>query len=48
MKNLILNGFTEQRFNSNIEIYKSINAEQIKTLANKYLNEDDFYELVVV
>jgi predicted Zn-dependent peptidase len=46
-KNLILNDFTEERFYKNIEIYKSITAEQIQALANKYYQEDSFYELVV-
>jgi zinc protease len=46
-KGLILNGFTEQRFYSNIEIYKSITAEQIQALAQKYFDESAFYELIV-
>jgi len=46
-KNLILNDFTQERFYKNIEIYKSITAEQIQALANKYYQEDSFYELVV-
>lgn len=47
-KNLILNNFTEERFYSNIQIYKSISAEEIQEMAKKYLNREDFYELVVV
>ncbi len=47
-KNLILNGFTEERFNSNINIYKSITADDIQALAQKYLNKEDFYELIVI
>ena len=47
-KNLILNDFTEERFYSNIGIYKSITADDLQTLAWKYLNKEDFYELVVI
>ncbi|GBL35253.1 hypothetical protein EMGBS15_08480 [Filimonas sp.] len=47
-KNLILNDFTEERFYANIEIYKNISADDLQKLANKYLNKEDFYELVVI
>jgi zinc protease len=47
-KNLIINGFTKDRFDSNIEIYKSITSQQIQELANKYLVDDAFYELIVI
>lgn len=46
-KNLILNGFTAERFNANIQMYKSISSEQLQTLANRYFQKDLFYELVV-
>ncbi len=46
-KSLILNGFTAERFYNNIEIYKSITAAELQTLAQKYFNRDDFYELIV-
>ncbi|MBK9300783.1 MAG: insulinase family protein [Bacteroidetes bacterium] len=46
-KSLILNGFTEQRFYNNIEIYKTITPAKIQALAQQYLNEADFYELIV-
>ncbi|HMN32329.1 MAG TPA: pitrilysin family protein [Chitinophagaceae bacterium] len=46
-KGLILNGFDENRFYSNIEIYKSITPETIQNLAKKYFQKDAFYELVV-
>lgn len=46
-KSLILNDRTEDNFYSNIQIYKSITAEQIQTLARKYLRETDYYELIV-
>jgi predicted Zn-dependent peptidase len=47
-KNLLLNNFTEERFYSNIEIYKSITAKDLQRLSQKYLNKEDFYELVVI
>jgi zinc protease len=47
-KNLILNGFTKEKFESNIEIYKSITATQLQELANKYYHPKNFYELVVI
>lgn len=46
-KNLILNGFTDERFYNNIRIYKTIEAEQLQALANTYLQPDRFYELIV-
>ena len=46
-KSLILNGFSEQRFYNNIEIYKTITPAKIQALAQQYLNEADFYELIV-
>ena len=47
-KNLILNGFTAERFYDNITIYKNVSAEELQVLAKKYLNKEDFYELVVI
>lgn len=47
-KNLILNGFTKERFNQNIELYKSITPEKLQTLAQKYYQKENFYELVVI
>jgi predicted Zn-dependent peptidase len=46
-KNLILNDFNEDRFYSNIQIYKTVTAEQLMELANKYYQQENFYELVV-
>jgi hypothetical protein len=45
---LILNGFTEDYFNNNIRIYKSISSKELLQLAQKYFNPKDFYEIVVV
>jgi predicted Zn-dependent peptidase len=47
-KGLILNGFTKERFESNVNIYKSINPVALRELANKYYQPENFYELVVV
>lgn len=47
-KNLILNDFTVDRFYNNIQTYKTINAGDLQALAQKYLNKEDFYELVVI
>ena len=47
-KNIILNNLTEQYFYDSINTIKTIKAEEIQALAQKYLNPDDFYELVVV
>jgi predicted Zn-dependent peptidase len=46
-KSYILNGLTEAYFYNTIETVRAIQPEQIKDLANKYLKEEDFYELVV-
>ncbi|HET9431367.1 MAG TPA: pitrilysin family protein [Chitinophagaceae bacterium] len=47
-KNIILNNLTEQYFYDSIQTIKSIKAEEIQQLAEKYLQPEDFYELVVV
>ncbi len=47
-RTLILNGFTEDYFNSNINIYKTITAKELQALAQKYFSAKDFYEVVVV
>ena len=47
-KNIILNGLTEQYFYDSINTIKTISAEELQGLAQKYLQPDDFYELVVV
>ncbi len=46
-KSYILNGLTETYFYNTINTVRAISPEQIKDLANKYLQEADFYELVV-
>ena len=47
-KNLLLNGLDEAYFYKGIEIAKTITAEELQQLANKYLLPEEFYELVVV
>lgn len=44
---LIQNGFDQKRFYNSIEIYKRINSKQIQELANLYLREEDYYQVVV-
>ncbi|MEO8404553.1 MAG: pitrilysin family protein [Chitinophagaceae bacterium] len=47
-KNIILNNLTEQYFIDTINTIKSVTAEEIQEMAQKYLVEEDFYDLVVV
>ena len=47
-KNIILNGLDEKYFYNSINTIKTISAEELQGLAQKYLNPEDFYELVVV
>ena len=47
-KNLILNGLDDQFFYHSVATIKSIGAEELKELANKYLHPEEFYERVVV
>lgn len=47
-KNIILNDLDEGFFYKQIETIKTVAAEELQELANKYLQPDKFYELVVV
>jgi len=47
-KNYILNGVTDEYFYKSIDIVKNISAEELRELARKYLNPEQFYELLVV
>ncbi len=47
-KNYILNGLTQAYFYNAINTIKTVTAEELKELAEKYLIPEDFYELVVV
>jgi predicted Zn-dependent peptidase len=46
-KTYILNDLTESYFYNTIKTVREIQSEDIQTLANKYLQPDAFYELVV-
>jgi predicted Zn-dependent peptidase len=46
-KNIILNGLDEKYFNQSIQTIKTISAEELKALSQKYLSPDKFYELIV-
>ncbi|MFY7652176.1 MAG: M16 family metallopeptidase [Chitinophagaceae bacterium] len=47
-KNYILNGLNEQYFYNSIQTIKTITPQDLQELANKYLQPEDFYELLVV
>ncbi len=47
-KNIILNGLDEKYFYDSINTIKTVSAEELQQLAQKYLKQEDFYELVVV
>ena len=47
-KNLILNNLDEKYFYDSVQTIKTITAEEIRELAKKYLNPEDFYELIVI
>jgi zinc protease len=47
-KNIILNGLDERFFYDQMNTIKTVSAEELQELANKYLKPDNFYELVVV
>ncbi|MCW3107124.1 MAG: zinc protease [Segetibacter sp.] len=47
-KNYVLNGLDESYFYNSINTIKSITAEEVQELAQKYLVPEEFYELVVV
>ena len=47
-RGLILNDFDETYFYNNIARYKNITAQELQTLAEKYFQQEDFYEIVVV
>ena len=47
-RTLILNDLTEEHFNRNIRVYKTITVKELQLLAQKYFCTDDFYEVVVI
>jgi predicted Zn-dependent peptidase len=46
-KNIILNDIDGSYFNESVEEIKKISAAELQELANKYLQPEKFYELVV-
>ena len=47
-KNIILNELGEKYFYDSINTIRTISAEELQLLAQKYLNPGEFYELVVI
>ncbi len=47
-KNIILNGMDEKYFYDQIETIKSVSVKDLQDMAKKYLQPEDFYELVVI
>jgi zinc protease len=47
-KNLVLNNLDDSYFYRGIQIIKTISAEELQELANKYLRPEEFYELSVI
>lgn len=47
-KNIILNDLDEAYFYDSINTIKTISAEELKALAEKYLQPEDFYDLLVI
>ncbi len=47
-KNIILNGVPQDYFYRQMEVIRNVSAEELQGLANKYLQPENFYELVVV
>lgn len=46
-KNIILNNLDASYFYDSVDIIKTIRAEELQELANKYLDPERFYELIV-
>ncbi|MDE1193554.1 MAG: insulinase family protein, partial [Arachidicoccus sp.] len=46
-KSYVLHNLDENFFYKSIQTIKTISAEELRDLANKYLNEEDFYTLIV-
>ena len=47
-KNIILHNLPENYFDQSVQTIKSVTAAELQELAQKYLNPDEFYELIVV
>jgi predicted Zn-dependent peptidase len=44
----VLNELDEQFFYDSMQTIKTVTPEELRTLANKYLLEEDFYQLTVL
>jgi predicted Zn-dependent peptidase len=47
-KNIILNDLDESFFTKQLDTIRTVSAAELQQLANKYLQPENFYELVVV
>lgn len=47
-KNIILNGLNETYFYNSINIIKTITAKELQALAQKYFQQENWYELLVI
>ncbi|HEY5463414.1 MAG TPA: pitrilysin family protein [Hanamia sp.] len=47
-KSLILNGLDENYFNDSIQTVKTISSKELQEISNKYLQSEEFFELVVI
>lgn len=47
-KNLVLNNLDENYFHNSLHIIRTVSTQELQELANKYLQPDQFYELVVI
>lgn len=47
-KNIVLNNLDDDYFNKTVQTIKSVTTEDVQQLAQKYLQPESFYELVVV
>jgi zinc protease len=47
-KNMIINNVDDGYFDRSVQIIKTITAKELQELANKYLVQEEFYELVVI
>jgi len=47
-KNYVLNNLPEQYFYDSVQTIKTITPEEVQRIAQKYLQPEDFYELVVI
>jgi zinc protease len=47
-KNIILNDLGDDYFYRSIQTIKNVSAEELQEMANKYLVQENFYELVVI